>query len=227
MSKTNAVIQLTKSLSPPFNEIKRGIADYKKAHKGQTELELANGYGNNICWKYASVGFASALPSVIPGLGTATQVAIESGAITTDVALMLRFMGTMTTGIGIIFERDVETSFNQDYIKVLGLWCGVLKAAEQASRRIATKVAVAQFKKVPGKIFLKINQKVGTTIVTKYGTKRGGIALGRLIPFGVGASIGGVYNLVVMKSFKNKAIQFFSGGKNSTLIMMNASQDLS
>jgi len=219
MSNENVIVRMTKTLSPPFGEIKKDIADYKKAHKGKKMVELANGYGDSICRKYTSVGVATALPSIIPGLGTGAQIAIEGAAISTDLALMLRFMGSMTVGIGLIYKRDVETSFNQDFVRVLGLWCGVLKAAEKASKRVATKIAVAQFNKMPAKIFQKINQKVGTTILTKYGTKRGGIAIGRLIPFGVGALVGGLYNRYVMKSFKKKAIIFYSGGKNSTLII--------
>ena len=37
----------------------------------------------------------------------------------------------------------------------------------------------------------KLNLKLGATVFTKYGTKRGGVALGRMLPFGVGAAIGG------------------------------------
>jgi hypothetical protein len=70
-------------------------------------------------------------------------------------------------------------------------------------------VAIAQFKKIPAKVFQRINQKVGTTIVAKYGTKRGGIAVGRLVPFGVGALVGGGFNLATMKAFKQHAISYY------------------
>jgi hypothetical protein len=99
------------------------------------------------------------------------------------------------------------------------MWCGVLRTAEPATKRVAAKVAVAQFNKVPGKIFQKINQKVGTTILTKYGTKRGGIAVGKMVPFGAGAFVGGTFNLAIMKAFKNKAIKHFSSPEGSELYM--------
>jgi len=50
---------------------------------------------------------------------------------------------------------------------------------------------------------------VGTTIVTKYGTKRGGIALGRVIPFGVGVVVGGGFNLATMKGFKRASLKYY------------------
>lgn len=128
-------------------------------------------------------------------------------------------MGAMTTGIGMIYGRDIESSFNQEFVKVLGLWCGVLKSTEETAKRIGTKVAVAQFKRVPAEIFKKINRKVGATILTKYGAKRGGIAVGKLIPFGVGTLIGGGFNLATMKTFKRNAIKYFSSYNGSQLFL--------
>ena len=89
-------------------------------------------------------------------------------------------MAGLTIGVGLIYERDTEASFNQDFVRVLGLWCGVLTLGKEATVRVASKVAIAQFKRVPAVIFQRINQRVGVTIVTKYGTKRGGVAAGRL-----------------------------------------------
>ncbi|TLD43479.1 MAG: hypothetical protein JETT_0297 [Candidatus Jettenia ecosi] len=154
-------------------------------------------------------GAATALPSAIPGLGTAVQVGVEAGAISADLVYMLRCMARITIGVGQIYERDTSASFNQDFVRVLGVWCGVLSLGKEATIRVASKVAIAQFDKVPAEIFKRINRKVGTTIVTKYGTKRGGIALGRLIPFGVGAVVGGGFNLATMKGFKRAAIKYY------------------
>ncbi len=219
MGAETIIMKITTSLTPSFDAIRQDIEDFKKANKDKSIDYLADNYGNKICWKYASVGAASALPSIIPGLGTAAQIATEAGTISADLALMLRWMGSMTVGIGMIYDRDVESNFNQEFVKVLGLWCGALKSAEEATKRVGTKIAIAQFKKVPSEIFKKINKKVGTTIVTKYGTKRGGIAIGKLVPFGVGAIVGGSFNLATMKTFKKKSIKFFSLSDSSQLIM--------
>jgi hypothetical protein len=219
MSAETALMKITSTLTPSCECISRDIADFKKNLNGKPLDEIADSYANRICWKYASAGAASALPGVIPGLGTAAQLAIEGGSISGDLLLMIRWMGSMVAGIGMIYGRDVTSNFNQDFIKVLGMWCGVLKGAKEASKRVGTKVAIAQFKKVSPKIFAQINKKVGTTIITKYGTKRGGIAIGRLIPFGVGAAVGGSFNLVTMKFFKKKAIEFYSNANGEELYM--------
>ena len=64
-----------------------------------------------------------------------------------------------------------------------------------------------------------INRRVGTTIFTKYGTKRGGIALGKLIPFGVGALVGGSFNYYTMNGFKKKAVKYFESDENTEYII--------
>lgn len=121
-------------------------------------------------------------------------------------------------GIGHIFGRDMDAPFNQEFVRVLGLWCGVLSLSKETTARISSKIAIAQFKKVPSEIFKKINRRVGTTIVTKYGTKRGGVAIGKLIPFGVGAAVGGGFNLATMKGFKKAAIEYYKSDDGSLVL---------
>jgi hypothetical protein len=50
---------------------------------------------------------------------------------------------------------------------------------------------------------------VGRTSITKYGTKRGAIALGRAFPFGIGAAIGGGANYLWARALVNRANSFF------------------
>ena len=203
------VMRIVEVLQPSHENVLKEIEDLKKAHPKLNKLQLAHKYADKICWLYSSAGAATSLPGIIPYLGTGVQIAVEGGAITADLAYMLRCMGGMVIGIGHIYERDMTTPFNQEFVRVLGLWCGVLSLSKETSVRISSKIAIAQFKRVPAEIFKKINRRVSTTIVTKYGTKRGGIALGRMVPFGVGVVVGGGFNLSTMKGFKKAAINYY------------------
>ncbi len=206
---TTFVLSAIDTLRPDHADIARHIQDLRRAHPRLSEHALAQRWADKIAWRYASQGAATALPGAIPGLGTGTLVAIEAGAITADLAYMIRCMAGITIGVGHIYGRDTQASFNQDFVRVLAVWCGVLTYGKEAAVRVAAKVAIAQFQKVPGEVFKRINRRVGTTIVTKYGAKRGGIALGRLVPFGVGALVGGGFNLATMKGFKAVAIKYY------------------
>ncbi len=209
LPRKDFILNAITTLQPDSVDIARHITDLRAAHPSLRHDALASKWADEICWRYAFEGAASALPGTIPGLGTELQVVIETGAISTDLVYMLRCMAAMTIGIGQIFERDMESTFHQDFMKVISLWCGVLGLGKETSVRITSKVAMAHFKRVPGNVFMRINRKVGTTIITKYGTKRGGIAIGRLIPFGVGAIVGGGFNLATMKGFKKAAIKYY------------------
>jgi hypothetical protein len=203
------------TLAPSKESMIKEVDDLRKSFPQKTKIELANLLGDRITRKYTSIGIASSLPSVIPGFGTAAQIAVEAGTISADLALLLRWMANLTYGIALINGKDMEEDFNKEFLKVLGIWCGVIKSVKEVSIKIGIKAASAQFNKhVSGKMLLKINQKVGTTILTKYGTKRGGIAIGKLIPIGVGVLVGGSFNYYTMKAFKRAATKYFFSDDN-------------
>ena len=201
---------IIQSVAPSNEHIAQEVYELKYLNSKLSRDQLALRWGKRIRNNYTSVGVATALPSSIPGIGTAAQIAIEAGTITGDLALMLRWMGKLCMGISIIYGNNPEKSINQDLINILGIWCGVIDAAKNATTRVGTKVAVAQFnKRISGKTLAKVNQRVGTTVVTKYGTKRGGIALGKLVPFGVGAVIAGGFNYFTFNGFMKSSIDYY------------------
>ncbi|GAA4314637.1 hypothetical protein GCM10023115_28160 [Pontixanthobacter gangjinensis] len=209
-------------VSPSFESVQKDVTELKKGKPNKTNKQLSRIYANRIRNKYTSVGVVSALPSTIPGVGTGVQIAIEAGTISGDLILMLRWMASTCYGIALINGKDISSDFNQEFVRILGLWCGAIEASKKATGKIATKVAVTTFnKKVSGKTLAKINQRVGTTIFTKYGTKRGGIALGKLIPMGVGVAVGGTFNYVTMTRFKNSAIKYFESDESVEYVIKN------
>lgn len=204
------IVKIIQWVSPSSEYIAQEIGELKHLNSKLTSDQLALRWGKRIRNNYTSVGIATALPGTIPGIGTAAQITIEAGTITGDLALMLRWMGKLCMGISIIFGNDPEKSINQDLVNILGIWCGVIDAGKKATTRVGTKVAVAQFNKhVSGKALNKVNQRVGTTVFTKFGTKRGGIALGKLVPFGVGAAIAGGFNYFTFNRFMKRAIDYY------------------
>ena len=55
-----------------------------------------------------------------------------------------------------------------------------------------------------------INAAAGRTVVTKYGTKRGVVALGRALPIGIGSVIGGGTNYGSTRLLGRQADKFFT-----------------
>lgn len=214
------LLTIVNAVSPSYDSILTEIAELKRSNPSKLKDELADLYGNRLRKKYTSVGVVSALPGAVPGIGTAVQITTEVATISGDLALMLRWMAANTYGIALIYDKDIQSEFNTEFLKILGLWCGVIQSTKIVTTKIATRVAAAQFNKnVSGKVLQRINQRVGTTILTKYGTKRGGVALGKLIPFGIGAAIGGTFNFYTMNHFKKAAIQYYKDGEDTQYVL--------
>lgn len=206
MDAGSLMMKLTTTLTPSYKKIERDIKLFEQKNSYAGRDELARSYADRICWKFASLGAITTIPSVIPGIGTAAMLATEGATLSGNLAMMIRWMGSMVAGIALMYNRDIEVKFNKDFVQILGLWCGILVTSEESVGQIGDKVVIKQEQAVPTKILIKINQKVGTSIIKK----RGGVAIGTLAPFGVGAIVGGSFNLALMKAFKKKALQYYT-----------------
>ncbi len=208
--KANLIVRTIMTIVPDVESIETDIGYLKARYPKASDDKLANWFADRSRRLYTAYGIVSALPSVIPGVGTAMQMGIEAGTILGDLAYMIRHMARMSMGIAAIYKQDLKSFDSQEFLKLLGYWCGALKPIGDAVVRFGVKTSVKIIdKNITASMIKKINQRVGITLVAKYGTKRGGIALGRVIPFGVGAFLGGAFNYATMTGFKKAAIKWF------------------
>jgi hypothetical protein len=204
------IVDLIMRLAPDPEAVAEWIKEVKHENPELDRQMLADFVGDKIVWTYTSQGAALALPGAIPGLGTVVQISTEIGTASADVALMIRNQAYLVFAVAAIFGVHSRQTLIQDTLICIGLWTNALQLTKTGAIRIGTKVAEANFKKhFPGKVLQAINKKVSTTVLTKYGTKRGGVALGKLIPFGVGVLVGGGFNYLTMKNFKRETISYF------------------
>ena len=194
---------------PSFTEVQKSVQLLRQAHPGMPPQALAGLYIKKIRTRYTTVGAVSALPSVIPGLGTVAQAAVEAGSFSADLLLMLRWMGSICYGTALIYGHDIEKNYQAEFASVLGVWSGVLTPAA-AIANTSKVLAIKQFNKhFNERLQNRVNQKIGKKLVAKYGSKKGTSALGKFIPFGVGAVVGGVFNYNTMKAFGIIADRYF------------------
>lgn len=79
------------------------------------------------------------------------------------------------------------------------------KVAERTGQHWANQIV----RGIPYSQILKINKILGRNFVTKYGTRQGIIVLGRAVPLGVGAIIGGTANAVLAQGIVRSANHAF------------------
>lgn len=205
------LLRLIRALAPDPKKVGEWVRETRHENPELQSPQLAEYLSDRIVWTYTAQGAALALPGAVPGLGTIVQAGVEAGSISADVALMVRNQTHLTFALGECFGIHGRESLIQDALICMGLGTNALSLTKSGAIKIGTKVASASFNtKFPATILQAINRKVGTTILTKYGMKRGGIALGKLVPFGVGVVVSGGFNYLTMKAFAASARSYLS-----------------
>jgi len=212
MSTNNDFLnQLIDKLAPNQKDVQKWIDGIKKENPELTNDEIVENVCDYIIISCTKQGAALSLPGAIPVLGTIAQISVEVGATSVDIALLVRNSTYLVFALGAIYGVKERKVLIQDTLLTIGLWSNAIILTKEGTIRIGEKIVTNAFKKkFPAQIFKTINKKVGRTILTKYGVKRGGVAIGKLIPFGVGIVVGGGFNYLMMKKFAKQTKKYFN-----------------
>ena len=155
----------------------------------------------------ATVGAATGGIAAVPAAGTGT-------ALATGVAEISWFTARSAD---LILAIAAVHGHTEPSVEERRLWLlSVLAFGDRAATtvtRLAGEMGKGLGKKATVRISAEtlrsINRAIGRTILTKYGTKRGVIALGTALPFGIGAAIGGGANYALTRGIARHADSFF------------------
>lgn len=196
---------------PDPDEIGNRVRALQTQRPAATPRVLSRNVVSSTTRRMTDLGVVAALPGVVPGLGTGAQVAVSGTTAGGELWVILRNLTAMHLTVAGLYGHDIRHPDRRDELVIVwGLETGVIIPAAEAGKRIGTKVAIKQFNQhVSGALLRRINQKLGTTVVTKWGTKRGGVALGKLIPLGVGTTVGGGMNYLATRSFGAALMRYY------------------
>lgn len=198
-------------LLPDPHDTHRRVEELKAAHPAESAATLANREVMATVVRCTGVGVVAGLPGAIPGLGTIAQACAALGIASGEAAILVRSVAGLQYFVAGLYGHDLHAPERIDELLIVaGLQSGAVLPAREAGKRVGTKIAATQFNRhVSGAMLRKINTKLGTTVLTKYGTKRGGVALGRMLPLGVGATIGGSVNFITTRSFGHWILRYY------------------
>jgi len=160
------------------------------ASPAQVMKTLERMYLSALTGQGAAVGAAAAAP----GVGTGVVLALSGGEVLSALELTALFALTLAE-IHSIPMDEIE----RRRTLVMGILLGssgartIPKVAERTGQHWAREIVA----KVPASTLKQINNVLGRNFVTKYGTKQGIIVLGQVMPFGIGAAIGGGANALL------------------------------
>lgn len=135
------------------------------------------------------------------------------GLITLPVAIPANISSVLYVQMRMIaclaYMGGYDTNSDQVQTLVYACLAGISldQIVKQVGIKVGVKMANAMVKKIPGTVLVKINQKVGFRLLTKFGTK-GVINIGKAIPL-LGGVIGGGFDFAETRIIGNRAYKMF------------------
>jgi len=165
--------------------------------------EVRRAFARELATLGALSGGVAAAPGMLPAT-VATAVAEFSWINVRMVDLLLTIAAIHGHGEASIEERRAWL------FAMLVFGNGAVTGVDRMASEVGKGVGKKATRRISMKVLNAVNGTVGRTIVTKYGTVRGVVALGNAIPFGVGACIGAGGNYLTVGAMAVAANRFFS-----------------
>ncbi len=183
--------------------------------KHETREKACKAMIKNQIAKCATSGFLTGFGGVIT-----LPVSLPAN-ITSVIYVQMRMIACIAYMGGYELQSDQTRTFV--YACLAGV--SVNQLVKNVGVKFGIKAATGLVKKIPSKVLVKVNQKVGFRFLTKFGTK-GLVNFGKMVP-GVGAIIGGSLDYADTKIIANRAYKWimegdFSAGKGEEAVTISA-----
>jgi hypothetical protein len=163
--------------------------------------------GRQVARELAATGAAAGGTAAVPGVGTLTAF----GTATAELAWFgLRTADLVLAVAAVHGHTEAEVLDRRAWVlSVLAFGESAAAGFTAAAGEVAPVLGRNVTGAIPTEWIRAVNRSLGRTILTKWGTRRGGVALGRLLPFGIGAAIGGSANYLSVRAVTRQAHAFF------------------
>lgn len=119
-------------------------------------------------------------------------------AIPTDIATFYALSARCAAAVAHLRGYDIDSDEVRSIVLLTLLGAGGAAIATEVGVQIGNKAALAALRKLPGRVLIDINKKVGFRLVTKFGEK-GVINLVKVIPL-AGGGVGAGVNVAAMRT---------------------------
>lgn len=137
---------------------------------------------------------------LVSGLGGIATLPVSLPA---DVSTFYMLSARMSAAIAFLRGYDITSDEVQSAVLVSLLGAGAAGVVGKVGVEVGTKTAVAGLKRLPGRVLIEINRRVGFRLLTKFGTK-GTINLVKAVPL-VGGGVGAGVNVVAINQIAKYA----------------------
>lgn len=168
------------------------------------------------------IGAASGGAAAVPGAGTATAVATAAA----DLGWFTLRISDLILTIGAVHGHE-GASVEERRSWILSVLAfgdeaapGLLGLVSELGPGLRSRSAGGGG--ISAATLFAVNRRLARAVVTRYGTRRGAAAVGRLLPFGIGAAVGGTTNYLGARAVARQAHELFRSLPGAGAIVVDA-----
>lgn len=178
---------LDKALAVPASRIEERIARMRRERPGADTAELVELAASRLRTEAGLSSGAVGASAALPAMGTGTATALTLGQTAVFLASAVTYVLTVAELQGL---RVIDTDRRRALV-MSALLGREGSEAVQGSLGLSTLFWAAQhLARMPLPTVKTINKKLARRMARRMATRSGALAVGRLIPFGIGAAIG-------------------------------------
>ncbi|WP_284747736.1 hypothetical protein [Amycolatopsis sp. RTGN1] len=182
---------LDKAIGAQAPLVSKNIARARQRRPDATPAEIVRTLERMYVSALAGTGAAVGATAAAPAVGTGIGLALSAGEFFSSLQLSTLFVLSVAEVHSIRLD-EIE----RRRMLVMGVLLG--ESASTTIGKVAERTGQHWGRQLVGKVPLatlrQINKVLGRNFITRYGTRQGIIVLGRVVPFGIGAAIGGGAN---------------------------------
>jgi len=179
-----------------------------EATPGTLRPERIDAVTKSFTRELGAAGAAAGAAAAAPMIGPFTTLA----SITAELAWFTARAGDLILTIAAIHGRP-DPTVDERRAWVLAVLLYGSSARDEFTRALneaSVGLSPTVGRQLPVAKLQAANRLMSRMFVRRYGTKRGLVALGRMLPIGIGAAIGGTANYVTIRTLARHADQFFA-----------------
>lgn len=178
----------------------------RRSHPGESPAQIVERMEKMFLLAVTGSGSAVGATAAIPGVGTVASIA----AVGAESAFFLEAAALLTLAVASVHGISAA-DHQQRRALVLSVALGEsgMEIVQKATGVTAKNWATAITSRIPGPTMKGMNSTLVRKFITKYAARRSALILGKLVPAGIGAAIGGAGNRAIGKGVvKNSRVAF-------------------
>jgi hypothetical protein len=186
----------------------QAAAQRAAALPGDVRPEKVKALTDSFARELGAAGAAAGAAAAAPAVGTAATMM----AVTAELGWFTARAGDLILTMAAIHGRpDPTVDERRAWVLAVLIYGSSAKDGfARAVNEVTSGVAPGVDRRIPLATLQAANRLMSRALVRRYGSRRGLVALGRMLPIGIGAVIGGSANYVAIRTLARNADQFFA-----------------